>query len=192
MLCLKNAASEVCWSTETSAVEFSGQEVTNADGLKRWTNVSGYTNTVTLAAKDGAETKYPAAWQARNYTSLPAPAGSTGWFLPSAQQWVRMITGLGGLSEGDITWSSWFNNDHSAATAWETAMAKAGAKGTVYDSVTDDYLWYWTSSERSASEVVKLKVDATRSGVPYSLEFNRNKKNESISSQFRVRPVLAF
>jgi hypothetical protein len=192
VLCLKNAASNVCWSTETSTLEFGDDaKVDNLDALKRTTDVSGYTNTATLAAKAGAATKYPAAWQAKNYTGLTAPAGTTGWFLPSAQQWVKMQEGLGGLAEGDIKWRTWFDNDHTAADKWETAMAKAGTKGTAYDSVTDDYLWYWSSSEGFADDAVYLGVDATGTGKGYGFYWNLDYKFY-LSTYFRVRPVLAF
>lgn len=193
VLCLKNAASNVKWSTEMDDYEFGeSAKVDGVDALKRTTDVSGYTNTTTLAAKDDAATKYPAAYQARNYTGLTAPAtGTTGWFLPSAQQWVKMQEGLGGLAEGDIKWRSWFNNDHTAADKWEMAMAKAGTKGTAYDSVTDDYLWYWSSSEYSASIAVSLLVDATGTGTGYGFYWNNDNKDGS-NTDDRIRPVLAF
>ena len=168
VLCLKNAAEGAAaqWSSVTDVFEFGEDaKVTDANGLKRTTNVSGYTNTKTLAEKDDAVNKYKAAYNAYNYTALTAPAGTTGWFLPSAQQWVRMMTGLGGLAEDDIVWGSWFNNDHSAATVWETALAKAGAGN--YDSMTSAYQWYWSSSEYSANYAVGLLVDATVTGGAY-------------------------
>ena len=194
VLCLKNAASgaDAQWSTETSTLEFGEDaKVTDADGLKRTTSVSGYTNTKTLAEKADAATKYKAAYAAKNYTGLTAPAGTTGWFLPSAQQWVKMQEGLGGLAESAIVWGSWFNNDHSAATAWETAMAKAGTKGTAYDSMTDAYLWYWSSSEFSAVYAVLLDVDATDTGGDYGFYWYSSYK-DSQGDKYRVRPVLAF
>ena len=194
VLCLKNAASgaDAQWSTETSTLEFGDDaKVTDADGLKRTTSVSGYTNTKTLAEKTDAATKYKAAYAAKNYTGLTAPAGTTGWFLPSAQQWVKMQEGLGGLAESAIVWDSWFNNDHSAATAWETAMAKAGTKGTAYDSMTDAYLWYWSSSEFSADRAVFLDVDATGTGGDYGFLWGYDIK-DSKNVVSRVRPVLAF
>lgn len=194
VLCLKNAASgaDAQWSTEMSTLEFGDDaKVTDADGLKRSTNVSGYTNTKTLAEKTDAATKYKAAYAAKNYTGLTAPAGTTGWFLPSAQQWVKMQEGLGGLAESAIVRGSWFNNDHSAATAWETAMAKAGTKGTAYDSMTDAFLWYWSSSEYSADGAVYLCVDATDTGDDYGFNWYFYDKN-SASDFYRVRPVLAF
>jgi len=194
VLCLKNAASgaDAQWSTETSTLEFGDDaKVTDADGLKCTTSVSGYTNTKTLVEKTDAATKYKAAYAAKNYTGLTAPTGTTGWFLPSAQQWVKMQTGLGGLAESAIVWASWFNNDHSAATAWETAMAKAGEKGTAYDSMTDAYLWYWSSSECSADGAVYLGVDAAGTGVGHGFRWSNNRKDLTID-YLRVRPVLAF
>ena len=192
VLCLKNAASgaDAQWSTVTTAFEFGEDaKVTDATGLKRTTNVSGYTNTKTLAEKTDAATKYKAAYAAKNYTGLTAPAGTTGWFLPSAQQWVKMQEGLGGLAEGDITWVSWFNNDHSAATAWETALAKAGAGN--YDSMTSAYLWYWSSSEFSAKYAVLLGVDARGKGDDYGFRWYNYGKGYTYDNG-RVRPVLAF
>ena len=135
-------------------------------------------------------TKYPAAYEAKNYTGLTAPAGSTGWFLPSAQQWVKMQTGLGGLNEVNIVWDSWFNNDHSAATAWENAMAKAGTKGMAYDSMTDYNLLYWTSSEYDKTYAVCLNVDATSTGSYYGFKWSCDVKIGS--NYLRARPVLAF
>ena len=190
MLCLKNAASGVLWSYEVNDHLSDDEKVDDLDDLKRMTNVSGYTNTATLTVDAATTAKYPAAAAAKNYTGLAAPAGTTGWFLPSAQQWVRMMTGLGGLAESDITWLSWFNNDHSAATAWETAMAKAGAKGTAYDSVTDAYLWYWSSSEYYATYAVSLDVDATGTGTG-GFYWGIDRKEDPDANN-RVRPVLAF
>ena len=193
VLCLKNAASgtEAQWSTEKRTLELGDDaKVINVGGLKRTTSVSGYTNTKTLAEKTDAATKYKAAYAAKNYTGLTAPAGTTGWFLPSAQQWVKMQEGLGGLAESAIVWGS-FNNDHSAAIAWETAMAKAGTKGTAYDSMTDAYLWYWSSSENSADYAVSLGVEATNTSGDYGFYWFKFDK-DSTGDRRRVRPVLAF
>ena len=190
VLCLKNAASNVRWSTEI-VLKFPGQEVSDGDGLTRLTNVSGYTNTAMLMADAETAAKYPAAAAARNYSDLPTPAGTTGWFLPSAQQWVMMMEGLGGLAEDDIIWDSWFDANHTAADKWETAMAKAGAKGTAYDSMTDNYLWYWSSSESTYVEAVSLGIDATSTGAGCGFFFDSDEKFPDYSL-CSVRPVLAF
>ena len=190
VLCLKNAASSVAWSTETSAFEFSDGAKVNTDyALKRTENVSGYTNTTTLAAKTDAATKYPAAYLVKNYTTLPAPAtGTTGWFMPSAQQWVKMMEGLGGLADGVIHFAQpWFDNNHTAVDKWEEALKKAGSGN--YDSMIP-YLQYWTSSESSAGFAVVLRVDARNVGTDYGFLWDVGGKD--YSENRHVRPVLAF
>lgn len=102
-----------------------------------------------------------------------------------------MQEGLGGLAEGDITWIGWYDNTHSVADKWEAAMAKAGAKGTAYDSVTDGYMRFWSSSEGSYRFAVDLCVKATGTGTDYSFSWFYEKKGY-LDSYFRVRPVLAF
>ena len=189
VMCLKNAASAIAWSTEKVS-KFLGQEVTDVDGLKRTENVSGYTNTATLTADAATAEKYPAAAAAKNYTTLPAPTtGTTGWFLPSAQQWVKMIEGLGGQSDGAPNFASWFDTDHTAADKWEAALSKAGSGN--YDSMTSALLHYWSSSEYSADIAVRLRVDNTGTSGGYGLYWDINYK-EFPFSNVRVRPVLAF
>ena len=192
VLCLKDAASgaDAKWSTEKSAFEFGEDaKVASVDALKRTTNVSGYTNTKTLAEKTDAATKYKAAYAAKNYAGLTAPTGTTGWFLPSAQQWVKMQTGLGALEESVFTWNSWFDNSHTAADKWEAALSKAGSGN--YDSMTSAYLFCWSSSEYSVSSAVGLYVGAQNTGFNYGFRWLfRTKDDESDGN--RVRPVLAF
>lgn len=188
VLCLKNAASGVAWSTE-NVWKFLGQEVTNVTGLKRTENVSGYTNTATLTVDAATAEKYPAAAAAKNYTTLTAPASTTGWFLPSAQQWVKMIEGLGGLTDGAPNFASpWFDNDHTAVDKWEAAFVKAGAD--YYDSMTSA-VRYWSSSECSADLAVDLGVDAGDTGDGYGFYWGDPNKVSSDTGN-RVRPVLAF
>ncbi len=188
VMALKNATSgSIAWSTETGDYEFgesarvSGSSV---DNLKRTTDVSGYTNTTTLAAKDDAETKYPAAYQAKNY-SVSAPAGTTGWFMPSAQQWVKAITGLGAVSESSLVWFSWFGGQ-TGPENWEAALSKAGSGN--YDSMID-YLWFWSSSECTAKNPVTVGVDAKSTGDGQGFEMSNFSSKTSTN---RVRPFLAF
>ncbi len=189
VMCLKNAASAIAWSTENVS-KFSGQEVTSVDGLKRTENVSGYTNTATLTVDEATAAKYPAAAAAKNYTELTAPTGTTGWFLPSAQQWVKMMEGLGGLSDGAPNYGeSFFDNNHTAADKWEAALSEAGSGN--YDSMTSKFLWYWSSSECSADNAVYLSVDATATGDSYGFWWDNDDKGNA-GSRSRVRPVLAF
>ena len=187
VMCLKNAASGVKWSTNSHNNEFG--EDANVWGdttLKRTENVSGYMNTKTLAEKTDAATTYPAAYQAKNYTGLTAPAtGTTGWFLPSAQQWVKMIEGLGGLADGAPSWGLWFDRSHTAVDKWEAALAKAGSGN--YDSMIP-YLGYWSSSEYSFDYTVVLDVDARNTGGDHGFGWFAAYKDYN----HHVRPVLAF
>ena len=192
VLCLKDAASgaDAQWSTEKSAFEFGEDaKVASVDALKRTTNVSGYTNTKTLTEKTDAATKYKAAYAAKNYTGLTAPTGTTGWFLPSAQQWMKMQTGLGALEESVFTWNSWFDKSHTAADKWEAALSKAGSGN--YDSMTSAYLFCWSSSEYSVSSAVGLYVGAQGTGNNYGFRWLFRTKDDK-SDGNRVRPVLAF
>jgi uncharacterized protein (TIGR02145 family) len=191
VMCLKNAEidSEVPWSTEHVS-KFSGQEVTSVDGLKRTTNVSGYTNTATLTVDAATAEKYPVAKAAKEYTTLAAPTGTTGWFLPSAQQWVKMIEGLGGLSDGAPNFAeSWFDNNHTAADKWEAALSKAGSSN--YDSMTSTYSYYWSSSESSANKAVGLDTRVLSTGESFGFNWSYGDKFY-MSVYVRVRPVLAF
>ena len=185
VLCLKNAAIEVKWSTNTSSQAYTGNAfVTDVAGLTRTTGVSGYSATNALASD---ATTYPAAAAAKSYTGLTAPAGTTGWFLPSAQQWVKMQTGLGGLSESSIVWNSWFDNSHTAADKWEAALSKAGYGN--YDSITR-YHYYLSSSEYSALNAVTLGIDGRSTGTGYGFLWHISTKN--LSNNINVRPILAF
>jgi hypothetical protein len=190
VLCLKNAAVNPKWSTEKVS-RFPGQEVTNVAGLKRTTNVSGYTNTATLTVDNETAAKYPAAAAAKNYTALPTPAGTTGWFLPSIQQWLKIIEGLGGLVDSAPNYEeSWFDNDHTSIDNIEAALAKTGTAGTDYDSMMS-YMWYWSSTEYSADNTVDLGVRASGKGSGYGLYWSDVSKTYK-SNNVRSRPVLAF
>lgn len=198
----KNASKFDKWSTNTTTHEFDESEWTRGDdALKRTTHVSGYTYTTTLAEKENAATNYPAAYRAKNYTTLPAPAtGTTCWFLPSAQQWVRIQTGLGGLDESVITYSTGYDTGHTAATAWDTAMTKAGSGK--YDSMsTKDYTYnqtdgsnprFWSSSEgNDNTAAVGFEIYLTESTWGFGFKWGGFAK-DSGAGPMLVRPVLAF
>ena len=181
VLCLKNAASHVKWSTEK--VTKLGQWVTDLAGLKRITNVSGYSYTATMAANAD---RYPAAAAAKNYKELPAPAGTTGWFLPSAQQWVKMMEGFG-LHEANLAWRNTIDYYLYIVKEWENALKKAGSGK--YDSMIDNDYTFWTSSECSAEEALMLDLWVTQS--PRGFLFIPDTKGTAYANT-RVRPILAF
>ena len=189
VLCLKNVASTIAWSTENVS-KFSGQEVASVEDLKRTTNVSGYTNTATLTVDAATAEKYPAAYKALKNNGLTAPMGTTGWFLPSAQQLLKMIEGLGGLTDGAPNfYENWFDTNHNGADKLEAALSKAGSGN--YDSMTSAFLIYWSSSECTDNKAVSLGVDATGTGFGYGFLWGADGKDNTYT-MYRVRPVLAF
>lgn len=192
VLCLKNAASGIAWSTDVFSHDYTGNALVNdVAGLKRSTGVSGYSATVALAT----DAKHPAAAAARNYTGLTAPTGTTGWFLPSAQQWLKMIEGLGGLTDGAPNFEEdYFDSSHEGMDKWETALQKAGSGN--YDSMKSEFLAYYSSSEylylSSIFEAVCLYVDPTGNEY-HSAGFMWGGSHKTYTSSFlRVRPILAF
>ena len=190
VLSLKNAASNVRWNdaNEYSQAYAGNAFVDSDEDLKRSTGVSGYLATKAMATAINANDVYPAAYAAWSYTPA-APTGTTGWFLPTAQQWVKMMQGLGGLSAEDIRYSIWFDNNHTAADRWDAALKQAG--NGKYDSMTDYELCYWSSSEKSAERAIFLNVNATGTGDYYGFCLDNYYKGSS-DDNFRVRPVFAF
>lgn len=189
VMALKNAASDVIWSTKTDGQAYSKNNyVTELKDLTREDGWSGHNATIALATETDAETVYPAAYKAYNY-SPTAPETTTGWFLPSAQQWVKMMTGLGGLAESDLKCFSWFDNEHTAADKWEVALETAGSGN--YDSMTSSSLWYWSSSEYTLNTAIKVHIDATNTGNEYGFLVYRDFKNTTRTGS-RVRACLAF
>lgn len=188
VMSLRNATSGsgAIWSTE-AVLNFSEHLVRNVNDLKRTTNVSGYTNTKALTKDDETANKYPAANITRYISN--AGLGSTGWFLPSAQQWVKMQEGLGGLNESVIKWVENFDTSCTAVNKWEAALAKAGTGN--YDSMTYDYGSYRTSSEYSIDACVYLEIEPkTLYDFPGFRWDSNNKGSYTMAS--RVRLVLAF
>lgn len=199
VLCLKNAASHVVWGPDNlNLYEFGAEAaVSDVNGLKRTENVSGYINTKTIAEKADAATNYPALYQAWNYSTLPAPASTTGWFMPSAQQWVRMQTGLGemNLSELDYMQKGY---GKTAAAKWDAALAKAGSGN--YDVMNNggnnwSSNWkYWSSTEYYDSRYSDGKYVVIQSVYNNGFWMTATVKTSTYAStsEGRVRPVLAF
>jgi len=57
--------------------------------------------------------------------------------------------------------------------------------------MTSEYLWYWSSSEYSASDAASLDIDPRGTGSNYGFRWNNSGKGFS-GIHNRVRPVLAF
>jgi uncharacterized protein (TIGR02145 family) len=119
-----------------------------------------------------------------------APEGTTGWFLPSAQQWVKLIMSLGGLSQTEIKWGdTGFDSNHKCITAWNGALANAGnGNYTAFQTTGNPHYWssseFWTSDNNDHYKAVALSVSGSE-----PCYFNCFQK---VTHKFVVRPVFAF
>lgn len=71
----------------------------------------GYTNT-----SDFNNSSHPALQAAYNFNTLQAPAGSTGWFLPSIGQWKKILIHAAGFSDtsgNKPLVGTWYDNTFS-------------------------------------------------------------------------------
>ena len=164
---------------------------------------SGYTETNALIEIWGPDPAPGAAYQAKNYKTLPAPTNKcTGWFLPSAGQYYAVMTTLGAPFSND--WDDWpeiwdgykpsnlkygfFNNMTTVSGNINAALSKVGP-----DQYTDFFqgtnTWELTSSEFSPSSAVLIDSGIDERRGPGSVRF------ASTISKVRpiaVRPFLAF
>lgn len=192
VLCLKNTSTTpVNWSSEDQyagdILLFPGQQVSNVNDLKRTENVSGYSNTKKMTSGEIIDRTYPAAEAAKEYTGLMAPEGTTGWFLPSAQQWLKVVEGLGGASESNVVWSSLFEG--AVINKWETALSKAGTGN--FDDINLSRI-YWCSSESSDNAAVRLNVTPESPFYDdFGVSFGYELKYVNYDYSF-ARPFLAF
>ncbi len=159
---------------------------------------SGYTETDALIKKWGPAAA--AAYQAKNYSTLPAPTNKcTGWFLPTAGQYYAVMTTLGapfsddwtGIWDGNTTthpkWG-FFSNMTTVTTNINNKLKKVG------DSNYTDFFgvintWAWTSSVFSSTGPVFVD-----SGVDDSKGSGSVRINACFNETFQlpVRPFLAF
>lgn len=164
---------------------------------------SGYTETNALIEIWGPDPAPGAAYQAKNYKTLPAPTNKcTGWFLPSAGQYYAVMTTLGAPFSDD--WDDWpeiwdgykpsnleygfFNNMTIVSGNINAALSKVGP-----DQYTEFFqgtnTWELTSSEFSPTAAVLIDSGIDERRGPGSFRFATTlTKVRAIA----VRPFLAF
>ena len=163
---------------------------------------SGYTETNALIEIWGPDPAPGAAYQAKNYKTLPAPTNKcTGWFLPSAGQYYAVMTTLGAPFSDD--WDDWpeiwdgykpsnleygfFNNMTTVSGNINAALSKVGP-----DQYTEFFqgtnTWELTSSEFSFTSAVLIDSGIDERRGPGSVRFTGYSK----TGQKPVRPFLAF
>ena len=159
---------------------------------------SGYAETAALIQKLGSAAA--AAYQAKNYSTLPAnSAKCTGWFLPTAGQYYAVMTNLGAPFSDDWTgiWDGntsthpnrgFFSNMTTVTKNINDKLMKVGDSSyTEFFGVINT--WAWTSSEFCSTGAVLIDSgvdDFNGSG------FVRFIGNYVKTFQIPVRPFLAF
>lgn len=165
---------------------------------------SGYTETTALIKK--WNTKAAAAYQAKNYKTLPANSSKcTGWFLPTAGQYYAVMTTLGASFSNDWTGIydgvtsthpkfGFFNNMTTVTTNINNKLKKVGDDLKYTEFFGNINTWAWTSSQLRSTDAVYIDSgidDPNESGAIGSVRFfYANYKNSALLPP--VRPFLAF
>lgn len=170
---LKNCSDTTCdWSNDTTA-NTTLYNVAHGDYDTMEAQYDGYGNCDTIKKETGYSPEtFPAFYAALNFSDLTAPDNTTGWYLPSAGEWIDFMKNL-----GDITLSTEVDEGYSysyqvgaptdttiSSSVFNDWMAPAGVDG--YDS----FGWrdcFWSSTEMEISE----HTDAYYAAAAY---FTRN------------------
>lgn len=174
VMCLKNSGISLEWKTTNTDDGRTKVSASNYNAV-----LSGYTESHALS-----DNNHPAIKNAVEYTGLVASTKSTGWFVGSTGQWVKVMKNL-----GNVTLSEEWSKSPTAATIGnnvDTYLAKAGTNA--YDAFTPNSAnVYWTSNESSAT--CCIYVDLHKSNG-YRLYGGLVKTNTDLSRY--TRPFLAF
>lgn len=156
---------------------------------------SGVTETAALISK--WSTDKAAAYQAMNYTTLPASSiKCSGWFLPTAGQYYAVMSTLGAAFSSDWTGIGdaasgsslgFFSNMTTVTSNINNKLKKVGDNNyTEFFGAANACAW--TSSEFSDKYAVRVESGFDYSKVKGSVRFNYYFK----TAQRPVRPFLAF
>ena len=151
----------------------------------RSSDMEGRTNTTEYLSS----TAYAAAQAARNY-SVAAPAGTSGWFLPSTGQWFQILTTLGSMSTADALYYGWdgsTTNMVSNQCAQSINNRLSALPSSTYDAfemATTTGYSYWTSSEYNGTDAHTVVF-----GSDGKMSFAAN---ASKSTTHRARAIIAF
>ena len=140
---------------------------------------------------------WPAAQAAYNFNALPAPALSTGWFLPSAGQWKKILIHMAEMPSNDYrpVVGDWYGQNTTLYPTYVgnlnnklNVLSDAGAE-IVNTIPVDATNWYWTHTEFSATYVALLVWVPYNGTSSTGIKFVNNSRN---SVNPYVRPVFAF
>ena len=160
---------------------------------------SGYKETDSLIQKWGSDAAAGAAYQAKNYNTLPANSSKcTGWFLPTAGQYYAVMKTLGAPFSDDWTgiWDghktihpkgAFFSNMTTVTKNINTKLKKVGDSNHT-EFFEDINTWAWTSSGFSTESAVNIDSGVDDTKKSGSVRFIASYKK----FQRPVRPFLAF
>ena len=151
----------IAWSTEY--IDISGVLTTSSESDLTDVQAS-CTNTDTIT-KQGDNSKYPAAWAAKNYKPTGTPSGKS-WCLPS-----------GGLLKDSLNNSIKFPIINAGITI---------AGGTILGNASNGYEFIWSSTEYSNPNAWSFNIYTSNSS-----NMNGTPKYNYDSSH-SVRPVMPF
>ncbi len=158
------------------------------------TDFQGYAKTKQMATKTGecASHTHAAATAAWNYkptnaTSIAYLINSTGWFLPSIGQWMKVYQAMAGAANISTTipQGNTYCGNGAVVTKLATYINNAGGNTSSLVCVPDNAHDYWSSSEHSATYAERTRW-TTGSNLGFS--WYHNNKTNSIY----VRPFLAY
>ena len=154
---------------------------------------SGYHETILYINSGGSS--FPAAYQARNYSELPAKSSKcTGWFLPTVGQYYAIMSQLGGgispdnwgITGSGETTNGWLGNAKTVSIKINTALSRVGANN--YTDFFQTNTREWTSSEYDDRTAV-----AVDSGIDDNMGIGSINICQYLKTETSVvRPFLAF
>ena len=135
--------------------------------------------------------KFKAATCIENYATS-APSGTSGWFLPSAGQWIAVLNGYGAGITKDTPFKK-FSGGSQVLESINKALSKVGEEGIDYTEIGHKYgtgqdNYYWTSSKSNGGRNSYSPVDivfSAQNGVYVG-------NSGSYMSSLFIRPFLAF
>lgn len=197
VMALKDAAVKVRWKMENTDAGLPKSQTLGTASE----DTDGYGHMLAVQADTNWQAYYPAFADAEEYNrTVPAPEGTTGWYLPSMGEWFDILQNLGGLDLHDCRKGGVYSNrnlyhylDKSSSTA-QTINDKLKRAGegrydefkVVLSGDTQGQSWFWTSSERDIKEA--RRVEFTNSGSLGLL----HKSKSTTFTHTKVRCVLAF
>lgn len=188
-MALKNSGERKAWATQEGNLQSGRKDYVSADTSLThpgyMSDLDGYTETHALLANVSAS--FPAAESATSYP-VTVPMTSSGWYLPSVGQWIRILVNLGGLSATPHRYSAsnafW---DYCSRTFISTINTKLANVSEDADKFESDDIYYWTSTEYGSATAYEMHINYEEDGI----DVDSYMKTYGFPS-CRVRPVIAF